>query len=165
MRFLFIISTFAVLLGPLSPASRDQQAHEQGDKSQIGLFTPDSIQWKDGPASLATGTKIAILDGNPNKEGLFVMRLKLPDGFRVAPHTHPKTERVTVISGTLHFGMGDKFDTKVSRAMPQGSFGTWPPGMAHFGWTTGETVIQLHGQGPWEIRYVNPADDPRTVKR
>lgn len=67
---------------------------------------------------------MAVLEGDPTKEGPFVMRLKLPDGYRVAPHTHPKPERVTVLSGTLPVGMGDRFDVTKGRAMPAGSFGT-----------------------------------------
>ena len=106
--------------------------------------------------------RIAILDGDPAKAGPFVMRLKFPDGYRVLPHTHPQTERVTVLSGTLHIGMGATFDKKASRAMPAGSFGSWPAGM---NWAEGETIIQLNGIGPWEIHYVNPADDPRQTKK
>ena len=108
---------------------------------------------------------IAVLEGNPNKEGPFVFRIKLPDGYRLAPHTHPKTERVTVISGTFNIGMGDKFDEKKTRPMPAGTFGHWPAGMKHFVWAKGETVLQFHGMGPWSIKYVNPDDDPRSQKK
>ena len=60
--------------------------------------------------------------------------------------------------------MGDKFDTQKGMEMPAGSFGTWPAGMKHFAWAKGETVIQVHGTGPWSIEYVNPDDDPRNKK-
>jgi quercetin dioxygenase-like cupin family protein len=93
------------------------------------------------------------------------MRLKLPDGYKIMPHTHPKVEHVTVISGTFNLGMGDKFDQASGREMPAGTFGHWPPGMKHFAWAKGETVVQLHGIGPWAINYVNPADDPRHQKQ
>ena len=131
--------------------------HEEG----IVLNLPDRIKWQDGPPSLPKGSQIAVLEGNPNKEGPFVFRLKLPDGFRVAPHTHPKMERVTVIAGTLNIGMGGKFDAKATKAMPAGAFGTWEANMQHFAWVKGETIIQLHGMGPWTINYLNQADDPR----
>jgi quercetin dioxygenase-like cupin family protein len=104
---------------------------------------------------------IAALEGDPGKEGPFVFRIKLPDGYRIPPHSHPKMERVTVISGTFNIGMGDKFDEKAGQSMPAGTFGHWPAGMQHFVWAKGETVIQLHGVGPWVINYVNPDDDPR----
>src|SRR4029078_5817734 len=101
------------------------------------------------------------MEGTRARAGPSVMRVRMPDGSRVPPHIHPKPERVTVISGTLYFGMGETFDMKKGRELPTGSFGTWPAGMKHFGWAKGETVIQLHGMGPWTLTYVNPADDPR----
>ena len=110
------------------------------------------------------GVDLAVLEGDPAKDGPFVFRVKIPDGYRVPPHTHPKTERVTVISGTFNIGMGDKFDEKAGKEMPAGSYGQWPAGMKHFAWVKGETVIQIHGTGPWGIQYVNPDDDPRKKK-
>jgi hypothetical protein len=122
---------------------------------------PGEITWKDGPPSLPAGAKMAVLEGDPTKEGPFVFRLKLPDGYRIPPHWHPKMERVTVIAGTLNLGMGEKFDESATQALPVGTYGHWPPEMRHFGWFKGETILQLHGIGPWQIHYVNPADDPR----
>ncbi len=142
-------------------------AMADGDKGSMGLsvYAPADVKWLEGPASLPPGVKLAVLEGDPRKAGPFVMRLKLPDGYRIPPHTHPKPERVTVISGTFHIGMGDKFDAAKGTAMPAGTFGTWVPGMKHYVWAKGETVIQLHGTGPWMIEYVNPADDPRNAKK
>jgi hypothetical protein len=85
----------------------------------------------------------------------------LPIGYRVPAHTHPKTERGTVISGTFNIGMGDKFDEKARQAMVAGTYGYWPAGMKHFVWASGETILQFPGMGPWSITYVNPEDDPR----
>ena len=130
----------------------------------IALFPAKDIAWKDGPPSLPKGAQIAVLEGDPSKEGPFVFRVKVPDGYRIGVHTHPKTERVTVISGTFNIGMGDKFDQQVTRPMPAGAFGYWEAGMKHFVWIKGETVVQFHGQGPWSIQYVNPDDDPRKKK-
>lgn len=131
------------------------------DMDGPNLYAADAIRWKPGPPSLPKGAMIAVLEGDPSKEGPFVFRVKLPDGYRVPPHTHPKTERVTVLSGTFHIGMGDRFDAKMTRPMSAGTYGYWPAGMRHFVWAEGETVLQFHGQGPWSIEYVNPADDPR----
>jgi hypothetical protein len=128
------------------------------------LFRAADLKWQDAPASLAKGAKIALLEGDLSKEGPFVVRIKFPDGYRVLPHTHPKRERVTVLSGTLYIGMGGTFDEKAGVAMPAGTYGSWPEGMKHFGWAKGETIIQLHGIGPWSIQYVNPEDDPRNKK-
>lgn len=131
---------------------------------EMGFFNPSDVKWRDGPASLPSGAKFVVLEGDPAKEGPFVMRLWLPDGFRIQPHSHPKTERITVISGTFHLGMGETFDPTKSNVMPAGTFGYWGEGMRHYGWARGETVLQLHGVGPWSITYVNPADDPRIKK-
>jgi quercetin dioxygenase-like cupin family protein len=132
--------------------------HEDQDAR---LFGPDEIQWQDGPKSVPPGAKLAVLEGDPTKDGPFVMRLQLPDGYKIPPHTHPKVERVTVISGTFNIVMGDKLDARDARKMRAGSFGYWAAGMKHLVWAEGETVVQLHGIGPWSINYVNPADDPR----
>ena len=127
----------------------------------IALYAPDKIKWQAGPPALPKGAMIAVLEGNPAKEGPFVFRVKVPDGYRVPPHTHPKTERITVLSGTFYIGMGDKFDKSAAQAMGPGAYGYWPADMKHFVWVKGETVLQFHGMGPWSIQYVNPEDDPR----
>src|SRR5688500_1550114 len=127
------------------------------------ICSPNQMQWMDGPPSLPPGAKFAVLEGDPAKEGFFTMRIRLPDGYRIPPHTHPKVEHITVISGIFNFGMGEKFDQKATRSMPTGTFGFWPAGMKHFVWVKGETIVQLHGIGPWKIDYLNPVDDPRNA--
>jgi len=139
--------------------------HDKNGMMDAAIHRPDELTWKDGPPSLPKGAKIAVLEGDPTKPGPFVFRVKVPDGYRIPPHTHPKPERVTVISGTFNIGMGDKFDASKGKAMPAGTYGTWPAGMKHFVWVKGETVVQFHGNGPWEIEYINPADDPRKRKK
>lgn len=129
------------------------------------IHTSSEIKWQDGPPSLPPGAKFAVLEGDPTKEGPFVFRVKVPDGYKIPPHTHPKAERVTIISGTFNLGMGDKFDQTKSQELPTGTYGTWPAGMKHFVWVKGETVVQFHGDGPWKIEYVNAADDPRNQKK
>lgn len=126
-----------------------------------GIFAADAITWKDGPPSLASGARFAVLEGDPSKEGLFTMRLLLPDGFKIMPHWHPAVEHVTVLSGTFHVGMGDVFEADKAGGLSAGTFAFLAPEMHHFAWAEGETVIQLHGVGPWQINYVDPANDPR----
>ena len=155
MKHLLVI---AISLFVASGAGGEQSAKPAGD---MGLFPPADIKWVEGPPSLAKGARMAVLEGDPAKDGVFTMRLKLPADFDVKPHFHSQIEHVTVLSGTLHFGMGDKLERAKTRPMPAGSFGFWPIGMRHFAYTEGETVLQLHGKGPWTITYVNPADDPR----
>jgi quercetin dioxygenase-like cupin family protein len=165
---LIALSMFAV-----AAASAQSTTHPVNDEKkttmhtagEMGFFAQAEINWKDGPGSLPLGAKFAVLEGDPAKEGPFVMRVRMPDGYRIPPHWHPKVERITVISGSFNLGMGEKFDQSATREMAAGTFGFWPAGMRHFVWTKGETVIQLHGIGPWVITYVNPTDDPRGAKK
>lgn len=121
----------------------------------------ESLTWVDAPPAMPPGLKMALLEGDPTKPGLFTMRIKFPAGSRIMPHTHSQVEHATVVQGTLHIGMGATFDSLATKPMKAGSFGYWPPGMQHYAWFEGEVILQLHGQGPWTITYVNPADDPR----
>jgi quercetin dioxygenase-like cupin family protein len=142
-----------------------QSSAETAHSAEMGFYAPGTIEWKAGPPSLPAGAKMAALEGDPTKEGPFVMRLQMPDGYHIAPHTHPKIERVTVISGAFYLAMGEKLDRNAAKKVPAGSFAFWPAGMKHAAWAEGETVIQLHGIGPWQINYLNPADDPRKANK
>jgi quercetin dioxygenase-like cupin family protein len=129
-----------------------------------GVFTPKDLSWGPGPPFLPPGAKIAVLAGDPGKAGEFTLRLALPDGYKIPAHHHPTTENVTVISGEFHVGMGDKLDPNQALLLPSGSFGSLPAQMNHYAWAKGRTVVQVHGEGPFAITYVNSADDPRTAK-
>jgi len=124
-------------------------------------IVPSEIKWADAP-SIGPGAKQAVLEGDPKQAAPFTMRFKLPPNFKIPVHTHPIFERVTVLSGTFHLGIGEKFDTAKARTYPAGSVTMMPAGMPMFAYTgKEETVIQLHGTGPSGINYLNPADDPR----
>jgi hypothetical protein len=157
MRSPTLIVAAIVVFAASLPARSDE--HAEG--KDAAFFAPGEIKWQEGPKSIPPGAKLAVLEGDPTKEGPFVMRLLLPDGYSIPPHTHPKVERLTVVSGTFNIAMGEKLDKKSGRKMPAGTFGFWAAGMKHFVWAEGETVVQLHGMGPWSIKYLNDADDPR----
>lgn len=125
------------------------------------MLVPGDIEYQPGPPSLPAGSQFAVLEGDPTKEGLFTMRLKLPANYRIPPHTHPKVERVTVIEGEAKLGMGRQYDEQSMQRLAPGSFFAMPPGMEHFAGTDNGVVLQLNGIGPWEINYLDPADDPR----
>ena len=125
------------------------------------VVSPQEIKWGPAPAVLPPGAEAAVLFGDPSKEGLFVLRLKLPAGYHVAPHTHPVDEVVTVISGTFAPGMGETADQRKAQPLPAGSFFALPPETAHYVFIDDETVIQINTVGPWGLKYVNPEDDPR----
>ena len=129
------------------------------------MFLPDEVPWSPAPPSLPAGAKVAILDGNPKEAGPFTMRISLPDGYRIPPHSHPAVERVTVIKGNFQLGMGDKFDESALKSMPAGAFAAMQPGTRHFVRAKGATVVQVNAVGPWTLVYVNPADDPRKGKQ
>jgi Domain of unknown function (DUF4437) len=128
------------------------------------VIRPAEVKWQAGPPSLPAGAKFVVLEGDPAKRDFFAMRLMMPDGFVIPPHWHPGAERVTVISGTFHLGMGEKLDRAAAQALPAGTYSSMQPGMRHFAWAEGPTVVQVTSVGPWGINYVNPADDPRNKK-
>ena len=156
---LIVITALCLALAPVAIAQAEKE------KAEGKTYLPGDVVWTDGPAALPPGSKRAILEGDPGKEGFYTERLKLPDGYKIAPHTHPQTEHVTVISGTFNIGMGEKFDPSAGQAMAAGSYFFMPAGMKHFAWTTGETVIQLSRSSPSAINYLDPADDPRNAKK
>ena len=119
------------------------------------------LQWAAAPA-LPEGAQIAVLSGDPSKDGLYVVRVMMPAGYKVPAHNHPTTEMLTVISGDFHLGMGDKLDEEKGTLLTAGGFAEAPAKMNHFACATTPTVVQIHGQGPFAITYVNPSDDPRT---
>ena len=115
---------------------------------------PDDIKWIDAPSPLPPGSKLAVLEGNPKQEGLFTIRAMFPPYFKIAAHNHASDERVTVISGAVYVGFGDKMDTTVANKFTEGCYYLNPAGANHYVFTQGEgCVIQITGLGPWTINY------------
>lgn len=171
MRILLLTISVAATLAGLTIAA-DKKTDKASDQTVAGpghsqhkFFSPSDLTWSDGPPGLPPGAKMAVLDGDPNKPGSFTVRLQAPAGYKIPPHTHPSAERVTVISGSVKLGMGDKFDEAAGKEMGVGSFIVLPAGMSHYAWSDGETIVQIHSEGPFKIKYVNAADDPRTKKQ
>ena len=135
------------------PANGSESAHHM-------MATPDELKWADVP-SVPAGAKVAVIEGPLNEEGPITFRLKFPADYKLPAHWHPGIEHVTVISGTFHMGAGDKLDASKTKPLPVGSVAIMQPKTHHFAWTKEETIVQVHGVGPWAITYVNPADDPR----
>ena len=114
----------------------------------------------DAPPFLPKGSKLAVLVGDPSKPEPFTIRLQMPNGYKIAPHTHPTDEHVTVLSGVLRAGMGPKWDDKSLGDFAAGSYANMAATMPHYVEAKGPTVVQVHGVGPFVVNYVNPADDP-----
>ena len=119
-----------------------------------------NIKWGDAPAVFPKGAKFAVIAGDPNAKGIFVVRLMLPAKYKIPAHNHPSGEYVTVISGGLYVGMGDRLDASKGEKLGPGGFAIAPAGMNHYAWTTGKTVVQVEAEGPFGMTYVDPADDP-----
>jgi hypothetical protein len=155
MKTPFLAALFVLAVTALMP----QPCHAQN------VFTPDQIKWGPAPPFIPAGAQLAVLEGNPMAaSGDYTIRLKMPDGYRIAPHTHPLRENVSVISGTLKVGMGDKYDDSKMDSLASGSFVYLDPSMHHYAGASGETVIQIHGQSPVKFNYINAADDPSGKK-
>jgi quercetin dioxygenase-like cupin family protein len=128
--------------------------------------TPDRLNWGPAPAVLPPGAQAAMLDGDPAvPDRLFSVRFRMPAGYRIMPHWHPADEHVTIISGEVRIGHGEKFDRRRMQTLGTGGYFVMPARHTHFIETTADTVLQLHGVGPWQLIYVNPADDPRREQR
>jgi quercetin dioxygenase-like cupin family protein len=124
------------------------------------LAGPSDVKWQPAPPSLPKGAELAVLAGDPTKSGPFVIRLKLPADYQIPAHHHSRTENVTVISGSLHAGMGDKLDKQTSKGFDPGGFASMPANMNHFAWAASPTIIEIASEGPFDIIYVDPANDP-----
>ena len=136
---------------PLAAAAPPAVAHV--------MRTPADVKFEPFPPG-GPGVEMAVLSGDPTKPGPFVIRIKTPAGKHVPPHWHPTDEHITVVQGTVGFGMGRKFDETAGREFPPGSYLVMPKRTPHFAWNKDEAIVQVHGLGPFKVIYVNPADDP-----
>lgn len=142
-----------VLTAGAAPAQHDAAGHL--------MVLPDEVEWSD-VGSMPPGAKAAVLEGDPSTDQDFTMRIYFPAGYDIPLHTHQAVERVTVLDGTLYFGVGDEFDRAAAKELPPGTLAVMDVGVPMFGFTKDEpVVIQLNGTGPWGIEYLDPADDPR----
>jgi hypothetical protein len=152
---LLIAAAIAVPAMLTAPAAWSQAAaHPHG----MVLAKPDELKWVEVPS--LPGAKVAVITGPMNQAVPFTIRIRFPDNYKVAPHWHPAIEHVTVLSGVFKVGHGEKFDESKLTALTAGSMAIMQPRTPHFVLTQGETIVQLHGVGPWGVHYVNPDDDP-----
>lgn len=157
-----VIFSFTLLLGVgLVARAEDPKAHDSGQPAADHVqLAPADLKWMPGPPIVAPGLKMAVLMGDPGKEGIFEVRFWIPANYKIAPHWHPTTESFTVLQGEMFVGMGDTFDKSKAREVPTHGFASLPPLHPHFVYTEHETMIDLVAYGPFQLYYVNPADDP-----
>ena len=125
------------------------------------LVPANDVKWGPAPPILPAGAQLAVLEGNPAEKGPITMRLKLPANYNIPAHWHSMTERLTVLSGSFHAGMGDKLDRQKSQTLEPGGYVMLPANMHHFAWTSAPTIVQISLDGPFDLFYVNPADNPQ----
>jgi hypothetical protein len=154
-------------LSVLGVNAQNKQA-PTGKTGQTGhvMLKPSELKWMDGPEGLPAGSKIAVLEGDPAKAGPFTIRLIFPPNYKIMPHWHSNIEHGTVLEGEFYMGHGDTFDEAKASLLPVGSFAVMPVKFHHYAFTKDkQTVIQLHGMGPFDINYIDAANDPRTKKK
>jgi len=127
-------------------------------------LAPADMDWAQAPEFLPQGAEISLLEGSLTQSGPYTIRLRLPPGYYLPPHRHAAAERVTVISGVLMLGSGTAPDKQKTKPLEAGSFAFMSANKYHYAFAEGVTVLQLHGRGPWQIMYADPADDPGKKK-
>jgi hypothetical protein len=150
-----------VLLGAAPALAADPAADKKPDAGKTAAVSVNDadIKWGEGPPDLPKGVQIAVLHGDPGKKAPFTLRLKMPAGYKIPPHWHTKDEQLTILSGTFILHMGDTMDAPASN-LTAGGFHFLPGKMHHAAEAKGPTVLQLDGMGPFDIHYLNPADNP-----
>lgn len=159
--FILSIGLYAITF---SAVAQGHHGSQQQSEEHI-MLNQKELQWQDGPASLPKGSRVALLEGDPSKEGPFTLRLQIPANYRIQPHWHPAIEHVTVIEGSFYMGTGERMDMNKATELTAGGFAVMPIKYVHYAYTIKGATIQLHGIGPWDIIYVNDADDPRKQKK
>jgi quercetin dioxygenase-like cupin family protein len=119
------------------------------------------VKWGPGPDALPAGAQLAVMAGDPASKGFISLRAKMPAGYKVPPHWHPTDEHVTVLEGTFLLGQGDKIDEKTAHELKAGGYINAMANMHHYAVAKTPVVLQIDMMGPFEITYINAADDPR----
>ena len=160
LRFAGLVAALAFAL-PLAAQDKAKAPASIPGAAAHKMWMAKDLDWKNLPS--IEGAKIAVLEGPMNEAGPFIARVKMPSGGKIPPHTHPAIEHVTVISGSFAMGMGEKWDDKGMHTLGPGDVMIMQPKTPHYAKATGkgETIVQIHGMGPWQVNYVNPADDPK----
>jgi hypothetical protein len=151
-----------VLLAAVSYSYADSHAEgtkKPGTKPEAVSLNTEDIKWGGAPPSLPKGAQLAVMSGDPSKKAPFTVRLKMPAGYKIPPHWHTQDENLTILSGTFVLHMGDTMDAP-AHELTAGAYHFLPGKMHHAAETKAETILQLHGMGPFDIHYLNPADDP-----
>jgi len=153
-RTMLLVAASCLYLGSSADATEKGAA-----KKEAITVSAAEVKYGPPPPILPAGALLGVLHGDPTKKGPFAMRLKMPDGYKIAPHWHTNDEELTIISGTFLLAMGDRAGENV-HPMEPGAYHFLPGKMHHSAEAKGETVVEIHGNGPFDLHYLNAADDP-----
>jgi hypothetical protein len=168
-RAVLLISLALVALIALGQSKTPEKSSAPKTAGSVMIVEPGMEKWGDIPAAALVGTpsvemggkmQVAMLQGDPMTAGRsYTLRLSCADGVKIAPHWHPTTENVTVMKGGAAVGMGPKWDPALLKDVPTGGFFTAAPHMTHFAQCKGDSILQVHGVGPFVLNFVGPGED------
>ena len=153
------MKTAFVAVGALCLALAPAALAQTENKTECKITLPQDLVWGE-PTDIPAGAQGTVIEGDPSKAEPFTVRLRIPNGYKIPPHTHPTTENVTVLKGTFLAGMGEQFNEASMKAFGRDAFASIPANHAHYAMARGQTIVQVHAIGPFVLTYVNPADDP-----
>lgn len=134
-----------VLVALLAPSTTFAQSQIPATHHVVSLHTFSSGQW------------VEKVSGDFTKPGEpFVFRIHQDAVYNTLPHVHPIDEHITVVKGTWSLGMGRRFNQSALEVMETGTYGVAPKNMAHFAFSKTETILQIHGIGPFASTVVEP---------
>jgi|SRR5580765_76494 len=138
-----IVIVLSVIVAGAARVTAQQPTNRPGG---VVVVKAAEIKWEDYPGR--PGVKLAVIEGDLSKPGPFLMRVKFPAGFKLAPHTHPSLEHTTILSGGMRLGYGTNPDGPAELMSP-GTVIITPANTPHFATMPTETIVQTHGVGPW----------------
>lgn len=165
---LLVLLAGAVVLSQASFQSAQKTqaaAASSGQTADHHAIQGNEVQWSAAPPIFNPGAQMALMDGDPGGMGMFIIRLKMPTGYKIMPHWHPTQENVTVLSGRFQYGMGDKLTPADMTTLGAGGFVALHAKSHHYTMAKDACVVQVSGMGPFQLIYVNPADNPSKVKQ
>jgi quercetin dioxygenase-like cupin family protein len=153
-----LLVSASIVAASLAPAG---SALAQGEPPGFLQALASEVKWAPN-AAVKPGGQMAVVLGDPRGTDPYVVRVKFPANFQIAPHTHPEGRTYTVLQGTWKLGFGSTFDAAKMKEYPTGSVYRLPANVPHFQMSgSSETIVQINARGPTSTDYVNPADDPR----
>jgi mannose-6-phosphate isomerase-like protein (cupin superfamily) len=161
MRVRITILSVAILVMPVLALAQGVKPTATNPPMSHDIVTPDQLVWR----PLIPGAEMAVVFGDPDKKGgLYVIRIRSRGEVKVPPHWHVTDEHITVLEGSFLIGPGEQFDASKLQEMKVGAHAMMPAGVRHFSLTKADNVIELFGEAPFVVNFVNPEDDPRRAK-